>query len=276
VPWLAELIDRYDIGLAISINDFELSTWASLIGRRPEFSVLQTLRKHDQEVIEDKLLLASRLASFGLLSPPTMVWEGRGAVSGSEIPWSEIVIKGRFGSGSRGLWIGATSELPSRDQGREVEYTDAVGRTLESGGAVLQKCVSGVEYGLDVICDFSGAYAGVLARQKLSMRAGETDRAVTVNVGQFEDVSKRIAVSVPHAGTMDVDVIVDADDRVWVLDINPRFGGGYPFSHMAGANLPACYVAWSRGAVTEQTWLHQRPGIYSAKSVGIELTGLPA
>lgn len=33
------------------------------------------------------------------------------------------------------------------------------------------------------------------------------------------------------------DVFVN-NEQAYVLELNPRFGGGYPFSHLAGADIP--------------------------------------
>jgi carbamoyl-phosphate synthase large subunit len=63
-----------------------------------------------------------------------------------------------------------------------------------------------------------------------------------------------------HLGVLDVDVI-EQDGILYVLEFNPRFGGCYPFSHMAGANLPAAYVAWALGMQPDPSWLRVRAGV---------------
>jgi carbamoyl-phosphate synthase large subunit len=39
-------------------------------------------------------------------------------------------------------------------------------------------------------------------------------------------------------GPLDADVIVDSNGPK-LLELNPRFGGGYPCSHLCGASFPA-------------------------------------
>ena len=96
------------------------------------------------------------------------------------------------------------------------------------------------------------------------MRSGQTDRAVTVVDPEIERIPRRIGESLGHLGCLDGDLLVTRDGIV-VLDLNPRMGGGYPFSHMAGANLPAALVAWVRGETPDPEWFKVRPEVASSR-----------
>ena len=45
---------------------------------------------------------------------------------------------------------------------------------------LIQEKIEGPEYGMDVLSDFEGEYMGTFVRRKLAMRAGETDKAISV------------------------------------------------------------------------------------------------
>ena len=60
------------------------------------------------------------------------------------------------------------------------------------------------------------------------MRAGETYKAITVNIPELERLGQTLARLAKHVAIMDCDVLVTQEGRVSVLELNPRFGGGYP------------------------------------------------
>ena len=94
--------------------------------------------------------------------------------------------------------------------------------------------------------DFNKNHRGVSVKQKLSMRAGETDKAITVDNAKLREIGSIIGNGLKHIGNLDCDVL-ERDGEYYVLELNPRFGGGYPFSHEAGVNIPKAIVAWSQG-----------------------------
>ena len=42
---------------------------------------------------------------------------------------------------------------------------------------------------------------------------------------------------------LDMDLFVEKNE-IYLLEMNARFGGGYPFSHLAGVNLPKAIIKW--------------------------------
>jgi len=46
---------------------------------------------------------------------------------------------------------------------------------------------------------------------------------------------------------MDVDLIVTPTGQKYFIDFNPRFGGGYPFSHLSGVNYIKYIIEDSMG-----------------------------
>ena len=48
------------------------------------------------------------------------------------------------------------------------------------------------------------------------------------------------------SGVSRVDFLI-VDDIPYILELNARFGGGYPFSHMGGCDLPRAIVEWVSG-----------------------------
>jgi len=100
------------------------------------------------------------------------------------------------------------------------------------------------------------------------MRFGNTDRAITVTDQRLEQLGRVIGERLGHIGSLDCDVMATAKG-VLVLDLNPRLGGGYPFSHLAGANLPAALIAWANGEEPDPSWLKTRPGVVVSRYDGV-------
>lgn len=270
--WLLEILERYKISLALSVNDYELSEWAEFHGD-PAFEALVTLDSHTQGIVADKLTMASHLESLGIRTPATRL-----AADWHRNPFrsrgSSYVVKGRFGSGSRGLRMADWCDVKEAISRCGSEVTDKMGGLAETSALaesliIVQEKIDGVEYGIDVIADLNANYQTVLARKKIVMRSGETDQATTVAPGRFIELGEALSRALPHRGSVDVDVIVDHEDCMWVIDVNPRMGGGYPFSHAAGADIPAAYFAWTTGRSADPNWLTTEAAVTSVKHVGI-------
>ena len=99
------------------------------------------------------------------------------------------------------------------------------------------------------------------------MRSGETDIAEIVNPAPFETIGSLLANKLSHIANLDVDCFVADNGDIYVLELNCRFGGQYPFTHNAGVNVPAQLIEWINGAPTNYNLLHQKISVRSCKNL---------
>lgn len=134
---------------------------------------------------------------------------------------------------------------------------------------IIQPFSDGQEYGVDIVNDINGNFAACFVKYKVAMRSGETDVAETVVFPQIEAVVRKISSVTQHPGNMDTDFFVTDNGKIFLLEMNPRFGGGYPFSHEAGANVPAALIAWAKGEEPDPYWLKIKSGVRCFKDIAM-------
>ncbi len=112
--------------------------------------------------------------------------------------------------------------------------------TYGSSEMMVQEYIPGQEFTIDVYRGKTGAIHAVVPRQRLQVRSGEVQKAVTVYDEAIIDATKRLADQLN--GMWGVFCCqgrrLDADSPIQFFEINPRFGGGCPLSIEAGADLP--------------------------------------
>lgn len=276
---LMSLVAEFDAKILISANDYELihvHVNSGLANSLRETGVLVPgVSAAWQAGCADKLQMAKMLASIEVPTPATVSGADDQGIDELSARADEFVVKHRFGSGSSGL------RVVSADQVRQA-VTEAALSAPAAGGhpgtrddVVVQPKLPGAEYGVDIIGSLTdgGMLSGVLARRKVRMRAGETDKAVTVDAAPFARISELIAGASDLTGLIDVDVFVDDFGEASVIDINPRFGGGYPFVHLAGADVPLYYLSQAFDIEVDECWNKYELGVVSAKYESIRVTG---
>jgi carbamoyl-phosphate synthase large subunit len=273
---LLRLCREQQVRLVFPLNDLELPILALHRDRFRQHGI--QLVVSSPAVIElcfDKWATYQFLRQEGLPTPRT--WLGLDAALADGAAHGPLVIKPRWGSNSIGIaFVDEPEELAPayRLMERVVARSILAAPSARDPAAMLlvQERIHGEEHGLDIVNDLEGRHVATFVKRKLAMRAGETDRAITVASDMLERLGATLGCRLGHVGNLDGDVFVN-DGTTYVLELNPRFGGGYPFSHAAGANLPAAFLAWAAGEAPDPGWLRVRSGVRAAKCERMILVG---
>lgn len=247
------------IDVIISLNDHELPMMASERDRIEKTGAKVLVSS--SEVIDlcfDKMRSAEWVTSLGLNSPrtETSVEIVKAALAKGELDFP-LIVKPRWGSASIAvLPVHSLEELDAamilvRSQLTRAGLMPkaATGQSdddPELSPVIIQQMIQGREYGMDVLNDLEGKTQSIYVKEKMGMRSGETDRACLRDSPELTQIGRQLGAALGHIGNMDCDILVE-NDVAYVLELNPRFGGGYPFTQSAGGDFPGAIMSWLEG-----------------------------
>lgn len=271
INMLKDLIVKHRIDAIISLNDLELPILAE---HKDELEFIGTkVIVSSPEIIDiafDKWKTFNFFREIGVDTPKTYltIKDTTDALKKGELEFP-LIVKPRWGSASIAIDIVENEEelqLAYRLQRIKIQKSilkDASSADIDKS-ILIQEKINGEEYGIDILNDFNGNHFGSFIRKKMAMRSGETDKALSVVNDDFSAIAQLIGEKTGHIGNMDCDFFV-SNGRVYYLEMNPRFGGGYPFSHEAGINTPAIYISWLKGENSVEKYNNFADGLMFSK-----------
>ena len=221
---LFDLVRKYSIDMIIPLIDSELPKLSRSRGRLSEIGCRAVISS--EEVIKtcrDKMRTYRMLKNAGIDTPATWTLERVLRKKRHRFPY---FMKPREGSAGK-----------ENHKVFNLEELKIFGHRVVD--PIVQEFVEGVEHTLDVYTGFDGVTRCVVPRKRLEVRNGEVSKGVIVKDRRIMSVGRKVARALRHArGVITVQCIVTADQRIRVIEINPRYGGGAPLGIHAGADSP--------------------------------------
>ncbi len=271
ISQIVDICKQYAVNAIISLNDLELPILSA--NKATFINIGVQVIVSDSNVIDiafDKYKTHEFLTSIGLNSPKTYISlnDAKEAIKNGELNFP-LIVKPRWGSASIGIDFPETlEELELVYKLQTIKLKKSILNTASeqdiNHAILIQEVLNGDEYGLDIVNDFNKNHYGTFAKKKLKMRSGETDKAVSIIDERFSKLGRVIGENLQHIGNLDCDVFL-VNNQLYVLELNPRFGGGYPFSHEAGVDMCSIYLEWLKGSNNTKQFNNFKAGIMYSK-----------
>ncbi|MBW4619073.1 MAG: ATP-grasp domain-containing protein [Cyanosarcina radialis HA8281-LM2] len=260
IPALIEICQQKQVDALLSFSDLDIDVLSRHLPQLREAGVLPIVTSSTvNEICFDKHSTYNFLKQHEFNTPETFISfeEAVKALETGRVSFP-LFVKPRRGSGSNNLF-----------KARNLKELDVFFHYAAE--MLIQETISGQEHGFDICNDLKGNVLSVVPRRKLAMRSGETDRAETSDNPNLIEFGVRLGEklgALGHVGPLDVDFFVDRD-RIFVLELNPRFGGGYPLSHLAGADFSRLILKMAKGQNIEPQIGKYRPRVVMMKEYRI-------
>lgn len=253
VTWIRDWFTEERPDLFLCMNDYEMQTLSGDLADelRALGCIVSVLAPPQHSIVLDKHEMFCALVERGIATPQTHLGSDVATVTAEAATDAKFVIKHRFGAGSTGLEVVETPELDAAVTRSAESALDHAGRKVvgDTSAVLIQEFLPGNEFGVDGVFSLNGKseLLGVLARRTDQMRDGDPDVATTVPGDRFEPMMRELGALLCPTGTFNVDFRENSAGEPQIIDINPRMGGGYPYCHRAGADMPSALVRAAAG-----------------------------
>ena len=218
---LREAVEAKGIRMIVPFVDGAVGVAAEFASRYPELGVFVPGTSAEMaELMFDKCRSAELFERLGLPTPAS--YRGEEAYP--------LIAKPRHGSASKGIRIlsthGDLAELENPEDYLIQEY-------IEDAEEISTDCYASVRTGEPLV---------VSPRIRLETLGGEAVRSLTIDSPEAEALARKTLTATGLKGAVTIQFIRSrrAPERLMIMEINPRLGGGVVCSAGAGADIPGC------------------------------------
>ncbi|MFL9482446.1 ATP-grasp domain-containing protein [Chitinophagaceae bacterium LWZ2-11] len=140
-----------------------------------------------------------------------------------EIDSFPVIIKPIAGVSSKGIKI-----IKNKEELTPIDKTQDL---------LIQQYITGTEYTVDCFSNYDGVFYGGLARERLETKEGMSTKGVTRKIDSLIEYSKKIHEILNYKGASNIQFII-SENKVYFIEINPRFSGAGILSYKANFNSP--------------------------------------
>lgn len=277
IPFLLDYCKENNIGAVISLFDVDLMMLAKHKALFESRGIRVIVANEEAiDICNDKWHTYEFCKKEGIATPETYLSleSAKEALATGKVSYP-LYVKPRWGMGSLSVFCAENMqelELFYEKAKREIKnsYLKYESAIDTEKCVLIQQSLDGQEYGIDVINDLEGNYRNTIIRQKYAMRSGETDAAIITENPAITEIGRKISEKLCHPANLDADVFL-VGDTPYLLELNARFGGGYPFSHVAGVNVPKAIISWLEGEEVGDDLLTAKVGVMAQKELVISV-----
>lgn len=219
---IEDIVRQHDIRLIVPTIDTELPIYAAAAPRLAAAGAFVHVSPPAViACVRDKMATMGHLAGAGVPVPDSCTEQALRA-DPARLGWP-VFGKPVSGSASRGLGIYHSPD----------DLADSFPEPM-----MFQPVLSGAEYTVNMFIDRAGVLRTVVPHLRIQTRAGEVEKGRTERRADLRQLAEGIHRALPEArGVLCFQVMDDPRLGPRVIEINARFGGGYPLAHHAGAHF---------------------------------------
>lgn len=227
IPEMLKVCKEQNVGLVIPTHDRELMLYAQAVNQFETIGTRVVVPSSDVVALGSDKEATHRWLIDNDLPAPRQATPDEVLANPDDWPMP-LLIKPRYGSSSIGVHI--------------ADDTDKLRLLTADRPYLVQTIAQGAEYTVDLFVDQSGVCRCAVPRRRLETRAGEVSKGVTERNDTVIDLAMSACAKLPGPrGVMCLQLFHDpVTGDCKIIELNTRFGGGYPLTHEAGAD----YLRW--------------------------------
>ncbi len=224
--------DKENINIIIPNFDSELYNFIKIAPELTGIGIQTFLPTHQQLEARDKANLYKFGEMHGLNVPTDIIAYSAEDIKKAEEKFSyPMVVKGKY-------YDAYVAHTPDQAQ-KSFYYLSA----QWGFPVIIQQFIKGTEINISCLADGGGKAISIVCMRKLYItEKGKAWAGVTIDSEDLTELAQKFARATNWRGSFELEVMRDANEQLFIMEVNPRFPAWIYLTVAAGQNQPAMLI----------------------------------